>query len=338
MNMVLGVWLTGPSLALLQALKELLDDDTRFGFIIMDGNGTLFGALSGNTREIIHKFSVELPKKHGRGGQSALRFARLRLEKRHNYVTKVAEMSAQVFITNDKCNCSGLVVAGSAEFKTVLVEAERFDQRLAAKVLLVVDVSYGGENGFNQAIELAAEALGNVKFVHEKKIIQKYFDEISQDTGKYCFGIDDTIKCLESGAVDLLLVWENLDHIRMTLKSVHADGVEEVVVLSPAQVKDPKHYRDEEHNCEKEVIDKMELVEWLSSNYQKFGCKLEFVTNKSQEGSQFCKGFGGVGGFLRYRCDFLQTDVFEGMEKEAPSSSSSSDYGSDTNLDDFDFM
>lgn len=55
----------------------------------MDGNGSLFGTLSGNTREILHKFTVELPKKHGRGGQSALRFARLRLEKRHNYVRKV---------------------------------------------------------------------------------------------------------------------------------------------------------------------------------------------------------------------------------------------------------
>ncbi len=38
---------------------------------------------------MLHKFSVDLPKKHGRGGQSALRFARLRLEKRHNYVRKV---------------------------------------------------------------------------------------------------------------------------------------------------------------------------------------------------------------------------------------------------------
>eukprot|EP00961_Rhodomonas_salina_P090341 1215710-Rhodomonas_salina.2 len=51
----------------------------------------------------------------------------------------------------------------------------------------------------------------------------------------------------------------------------------------------------------------MELVEWFSTNYTKFGCKLEFVSNRSQEGSQFCKGFGGVGGFLRYRCDFLET-------------------------------
>ena len=55
----------------------------------MDGNGSLFGTLSGNTRDVLGKFTVELPKKHGRGGQSALRFARLRMEKRHNYVRKV---------------------------------------------------------------------------------------------------------------------------------------------------------------------------------------------------------------------------------------------------------
>ena len=39
------------------------------------------------------------------------------------------------------------------------------------KVLKRVDVSYGGENGFNQAIELSAETLGDVKFIQEKKLI-----------------------------------------------------------------------------------------------------------------------------------------------------------------------
>ena len=67
-----------------EALKELLESDQRYGFIVMDGNGSLYGTLTGNTREILHKFTVDLPKKHGRGGQSALRFARLRMEKRHN--------------------------------------------------------------------------------------------------------------------------------------------------------------------------------------------------------------------------------------------------------------
>lgn len=85
-----------------EALTELLESDDRFGFVVMDGNGALFGTLAGNTREILHKLTVDLPKKHGRGGQSALRFARLRLEKRHNYLRKCAELASQLFLTNDR--------------------------------------------------------------------------------------------------------------------------------------------------------------------------------------------------------------------------------------------
>jgi hypothetical protein len=72
--------------------------------------------------------------------------------------------------------------------------------------LFQVDVSYGGENGFSQAIELSSETLGNVKFIQEKKLIGQYFDEISQDTGKYCFGVSDTFKALDMGAVETLIV------------------------------------------------------------------------------------------------------------------------------------
>lgn len=251
------------------------------------------------------------------------------------YATQVAEMAAQVFITNDKVNVVGLIVAGSAEFKTVLIEAERFDQRLAAKVMMVCDVSYGGENGLNQAIEQSADVLSNVKFVQEKKVIKKYFDEIAQDTGKICFGIDDTMKCLESSAVETLMVWENLEYWRLEVRNP-TTGTDEVLVLSPAQLKEPKHFRDEENQCDKEIVEKVELVEWLSTNYTQFGCKLEIVSNKSQEGSQFCKGFGGMGGFLRYRCDFLEQDVFEGLETSgSPVPSSSSEYDDDLDLDDF---
>jgi peptide chain release factor subunit 1 len=42
-------------------------------------------------------------------------------------------------------------------------------------------------------------------------VVHRYFDEISQDTGKYCFGVDDTLQCLDMGAVETLIVWENLE-------------------------------------------------------------------------------------------------------------------------------
>ena len=97
------------------------------------------------------------------------------MEKRHNYVRKVAETAVKCFIKDDKINVCGLILAGSADFKTELNGSDMFDGRLAAKVIRTVDVSYGGENGFNQAIELVAEDLANVKFVQEKKLICKYF-------------------------------------------------------------------------------------------------------------------------------------------------------------------
>ncbi|CAH8492142.1 unnamed protein product [Heterobilharzia americana] len=207
-----------------EALVALLADDSKFGFIVVDGNGALFGTLSGNTREVLHKFTVELPKKHGRGGQSALRFARLRMEKRHNYVRKVAETATQLFITNDRPNIEGLILAGIADFKSDLGQSDMFDQRLQAKLIKIVDISYGGETGFNQAIELATDALTGVKFIQEKKLIQRYFDEISQDSGKYCFGVEDTLKSLEMGAVETLVVWENLSVNRYVLKVPTCEG------------------------------------------------------------------------------------------------------------------
>lgn len=154
----------------------------------------------------MHKFTVDLPKKHGRGGQSALRFARLREEKRHNYVRKVAEVAVQNFISGDKVNVSGLILAGSADFKNELSNSDMFDLRLQQKIIKIVDVSYGGENGFNQAIELSAETLANVKFIQEKKLITEYFNEISQDSGKFCYGVEDTLKALDLGACETLIV------------------------------------------------------------------------------------------------------------------------------------
>ncbi|KAM5530689.1 hypothetical protein V8D89_015661 [Ganoderma adspersum] len=298
-----------------EALQELLESDSKFGFIVMDGNGTLFGTVAGNTREVIHKFTVDLPKKHGRGGQSALRFARLRDEKRHNYVRKVAELAVQHFITTDKVNVTGLVLAGSADFKTELSQSDMFDPRLGAKIIKVVDVSYGGENGFNQAIELAAEALSNVKFVQEKKLIQKYFDEISQDTGKYCFGIDDTLKALELGAVETLIVWENLDITRYVLRN--AANEEIIIHATKEQEKERDRFMDKSTGLEMEkVVDPQSLLEWFAEKYKEFGANLEFVTNRSQEGAQFVKGFGGIGGLLRYKVDFTNLQSVDDDDDE----------------------
>lgn len=156
--------------------------------MLTKGNGCLFGTLCGSNRTVLHKFSVDLPKKHGyivcfsrttqnqckyaslyhyfylkylfgvilrRGGQSALRFARLRLEKRKNYIRKVAELAQHLLIdpSTNQPNVAGIVCAGAADFKQKLQNDANFDARLKKVVIKTIDVSYGGENGFSQAIE-----------------------------------------------------------------------------------------------------------------------------------------------------------------------------------------
>lgn len=217
-------------------------------------------------------------------------------------------MATQLFITNDRPNVAGLILAGSADFKTELSQSDMFDQRLQAKIVKLVDVSYGGENGFNQAIELSAEVLSNVKFIQEKKLISRFFDEIKQETGKVCYGVQETLKGLEMGAVEIIIVYENLDINRWVLKNPSTS--EEIVLhLSPAKEKDKSFLIDKETGTELEVGECMPLLEWLANNYKSFGATLEIISDRSQEGSQFVSGFNGMGGLLRYQVDFQQLEA-----------------------------
>jgi peptide chain release factor subunit 1 len=61
-------------------------------------------------------------------------------------------VAVKAFISDNRCNVTGIVLAGSADFKNDLNKTDMFDPRLQTKVVNIVDVSYGFENGLNQAI------------------------------------------------------------------------------------------------------------------------------------------------------------------------------------------
>ena len=65
------------------------------------------------------------------------------MEKRHNYVRKVAETAVQLFISNDKPNISGMILAGSADFKTELSQSDMFDPRYTLDEWLHVHSRFG---------------------------------------------------------------------------------------------------------------------------------------------------------------------------------------------------
>ena len=273
-------------------LKPLLENEDRFGFIVMDGSGCLYGVLQGSNKQVIQSFGVDLPKKHGRGGQSSVRFARLREEAYQHYIRKCSEIATQVFIKNDVPGVKGLILAGSANFKQKLFDSNLFDPRLKAVVLKIVDISYGGENGFNQAIQSTGDILSMVKINQERKVLTQFFTEISKDTGKYVFGIKEVMDAIESRAVEKVILWEDFTGERFVCKSG------KVLYKQPT---------------DEEVVSSSSVIDYLAEHYSTFGFELLLVSDKSDQGSQFCKGFGGIGGILRFamETEYIDSDYGE---------------------------
>lgn len=131
------------------------------------------------------------------------------------------------------------------------------------------------------------------------------------------------------GAVEILIVWENFDVMRYVLRNPQTQETK-VLHLRADQEKEKSHFQDKTSGVEFEHVEEMPLLEWYANNYKNFGNKqaillfssiivplgasLEIVTDKSQEGSQFVRGFGGVGGILRYKVELQSLNVDEDAE------------------------
>lgn len=265
-------------------IGETLVDKDSYGYVIVDGHGCLYGTVSGNRRQTISRISVSLPKKHGRGGQSALRFSRLRDEAISNYVRKICEGITKCYITNDRSNVVGVFLAGTADMKALVGRSELFDPRV--KILDIIDIAYGGDNGFNQAIGMTSNHIAGVHLMQEKRTLEQFYQEISKDSGLVSYGLDSTISCLEMGAVERLVIDENTQLQRFT----YEDG-------STGYGYTP--------NVNNRLIDKTNIIEWLIHNGH---VTIELVSDQTAEGTQFIKGFGGIGAFLRWK---VQSNVVE---------------------------
>merc|ERR1712227_360360 len=104
-------------------------------------------------------------------------------------------------------------------------------------------------------------------------------------------------------AVETLIVWENLPLTRLRIRNPHT-GAEQVHFVQPEHELDERMYRCPDTGVELVLLESDSFVDWIIENYRNFATKLEFVSDRSHEGNQFCKGFGGIGGLLRYRIEF----------------------------------
>ena len=103
----------------------------------------------------------------------------------------------------------------------------------------------------------------------------------------------------------------------MAAHVLHTFTEEIIIYANQEQEKNREKFKDKSTGAEMEQAAAPEsLLDWFAEKYKEFGANLEFVTNRSQEGAQFVKGFGGIGGLLRYKVDFTNLQSIDDDEDE----------------------
>ena len=125
----------------LDPILEMYKEETCFGIIFVTGkNYSIYKIIkSGDHYE--HKKivsdTVNLPKKHRMGGQSAQRFCRIRSEKEEAYIKKLGEIVIKSFMKNNNTEyiIKKLIIAGPSEKKNMLAQDTLVQQYFKNKLI-----------------------------------------------------------------------------------------------------------------------------------------------------------------------------------------------------------
>lgn len=180
------------------------EDVPPVGCIIMSGSNTTLYTVCGTEITQHLNIDVDLPSKHGRGGQSKLRFERLAEEARHNYISKVIEVIIRVYSRDIP-----LIVGGPAYLKDKMAERLK-DISTAPKVLRVVDIQYDKRQGLYELLGICGDLVTSLQVAKEKKYIGDFMNSVAMGDNLSIYGEKNVTYCLMNGLVETLIVHEDV--------------------------------------------------------------------------------------------------------------------------------
>ena len=188
----------------LEPLKEITKVGKEFGILCLDSQGADFAYIAG--KSLIRKRHVSslVPGKTRAGGQSAVRFARVRENLLTSFLKNVAELAEKYFLEEEP-NLKGIIVSGPGPIKEKLVR-EFFGEELKRKVVGIVDTSYTEEEGLKETIEKGRELLKETELARERELLKNFFQHLAKGDDMVVYGEEDTVRAIELGAVELCLI------------------------------------------------------------------------------------------------------------------------------------
>ena len=287
----------------LEPLEEMLADKRTFGLIVLDRREAAIGLLKGKYIESLKTLTSTVPGKQRKGGQSSHRFQQLRLIAIHDFYKRIGESANDAFLPIDPKDLEGILIGGPSPTKEEFVEGGFLHHELQRKVLAALDVSYTDESGLNELVDAAQEQLSDLEVTQDKEIMRRFMRELVSDKGLAAYGEKEVRHNLVLGAVDVLLLSEDLRKTRAKIVCTNrsCDYTDSQTRSGSSEPVGTCLKCSSPLTIEEEV----DIVSDLSKLAEMSGAEVKIISTEFEEGAQLFRAFGGIAAILRYKTSHI---------------------------------
>jgi peptide chain release factor subunit 1 len=284
-------------------LQELLREKETFGILLIDASEATIATLQGKRLEIVRELTSGVPGKTRAGGQSARRYERLREMRLQEYFTRVGNHANEIFLPIE--NLKGLIIAGPGPTKYDFEKGEYLNYMLKNKIIDTIDTAYVEEQGVKEVVDKAPEIMRKVRYVEEKQIMQQFLYEVGHDTGMITYGEAEVRRALEAGSVRTLLISENIDLLRATIKCTACGYQEQHTIKSQTLNNFEQSLAGKP--CPKcqapslAIAEKQDIIDDLAQIAEYTNTNVEIISGETEEGQMLKNSFGGIAAILRFK-------------------------------------
>lgn len=280
----------------LKPLEEIIEDKDVYGLAVIDRKEATIAVLRGKRIDIVKNLTSGVPGKHKAGGQSQRRFDRLIDLAAHEFLKRIGTHMNEAFLGVP--DLKGVIIGGPGHTKEEFVEGDYLHHEIKNKLITTVDTSYTGEFGIREVMEKSMEVLTEIDVVREKKLVQKFLVELIDEQGLASYGEAEVRHNLQMGAVEVLLLSEDLKSKRASFECQSCGRTLEKTIKNGVEIDDETCPDCNEKMKSDESVD---IIDDFVKLAEEVGSEVEIISTETEEGMQLLRAFGGIGAILRYR-------------------------------------
>jgi peptide chain release factor subunit 1 len=281
-----------------EILEEMLKIGNSYGLVSVAREEASFAILEGSHLDIIETITSGVPGKHRAGGQSARRFERIIEIMVHEFFKRIGERMVKYYMAER--NVDGIVVGGPGPTKYEFLDKDYIPQDLKKKIIGVLDIGYGGEEGIYELLERSKELLQKVEFVKQKEEFNNFLNLLKENPKALAIGIKEVLSSLEKGNIEKLLMLEDIVVVSINYTCSNCGNTESLEVATEDIFSFKRNLKCSKCNStnikiNSETDETDSIIEKVFEN----GGEVIYISKSLNESYSLAKTFGGVVGILR---------------------------------------